>query len=119
VTVNLYNNLGVLVGTTTTDSVGYYHFGDLDPGTYSIGFPTTLGNGHVLTTAGQCRSIMWTVMQTRARARPRPSCSRLVRTILTLMQVTCHRSPRLGDYVWLDLDKDGQQDVGEPGSPGR
>ncbi|NLD52495.1 MAG: hypothetical protein GX650_06335, partial [Clostridiales bacterium] len=25
---------------------------------------------------------------------------------------------RLGDYAWLDLDKDGMQDAGEPGVPG-
>lgn len=25
---------------------------------------------------------------------------------------------RLGDYAWLDLDKDGMQDAGEPGIPG-
>jgi hypothetical protein len=39
VTVVLYDSVGTAIGTTTTNGVGYYHFGNLDPGTYSIGFP--------------------------------------------------------------------------------
>ena len=117
VTVNLYNNLGVLVGTTTTDSVGYYHFSDLDPGTYSVGFPTTLGNGHVLTTANNVLDNVDSDANT--------TTGKTTTIVLTAGQNYTdfdagYVSPlaSLGDYVWLDLDKDGQQDVGEPGVQG-
>lgn len=117
VTVNLYNNLNVLVGTTTTNSVGYYHFGDLQPGTYSIGFPTTLGNGFVLTTPDNSAD--------NADSDANISTGKTPTIALTAGQNypdfdAGYVSPfaSLGDYVWLDLNKDGQQDAAEPGIQG-
>jgi hypothetical protein len=57
VTVVLYDSVGTAIGTTTTNGVGYYHFGDLDPGTYSVGFPIELGNLAVLTASLQGATI--------------------------------------------------------------
>ncbi|WP_208300297.1 SdrD B-like domain-containing protein [Prosthecobacter fusiformis] len=117
VSVNLYNNLNVLVGTTTTDSVGYYHFGDLQPGTYNIGFPVSLGNDYVLTLADNAADI--------ADSDANTTTGRTPTIVLTSGQNypdfdAGYVSPlaSLGDYVWLDLDKDGVQDAGEPGIQG-
>jgi len=117
VTVNLYNNLNVLVGTTTTNSVGYYHFGDLQPATYSIGFPTTLGNGYVLTTRDNAADI--------ADSDANIGTGRTTTIVLTSGQNypdfdAGYVSPfaSIGDYVWRDLDKDGEQEAGEPGIQG-
>ena len=35
-TINLYNNAGTLVATTTTDGTGFYSFNNLAPGTYTV-----------------------------------------------------------------------------------
>ena len=117
VVVNLYNNLNVLVGTTTTNSVGYYHFGDLQPATYSIGFPITLGNGYVLTTRDNAADI--------ADSDANITTGRTTTIVLTSGQNypdfdAGYVSPfaSLGDYVWRDLDKDGEQEAGEPGIQG-
>jgi protocatechuate 3,4-dioxygenase beta subunit len=114
VTVNLYNNLNVLVGTTMTNGVGYYHFGDLQPGTYSIEFPTTLGNGHVLTVANNSADDVDSDADT--------TTGKTTTVVLTAAQNypdfdAGYLSPlaSLGNYVWLDLNKDGIQDSGEPG----
>ncbi|NJL59080.1 MAG: YSIRK signal domain/LPXTG anchor domain surface protein, partial [Desulfobacteraceae bacterium] len=38
VTVKLYNASGAVIGTTSTDSTGYYRFDNLAPGSYSVEF---------------------------------------------------------------------------------
>ena len=48
VTVNLKDVNGVVIGTTTTNGVGFYNFTDLEPGTYSVQFE--LPTGFVYTT---------------------------------------------------------------------
>lgn len=117
VTVNLYNNLNVLVGTTTTNSFGYYHFGDLQPATYSVGFPITLGNGYVLTIRDNAADI--------ADSDANIGTGRTTTIVLTSGQNypdfdAGYVSPfaSIGDYVWRDLDKDGEQEAGEPGIQG-
>jgi len=117
VTVNLYNNLGVLVGTTTTNSVGFYHFTELQPGSYSVGFPTTLGNGHVMTSVDAAADTLDSDADITTGRTPT--------VVLTAGQNdpsfdAGYVSPlaSLGDFVWLDLDQDGEQEVGEPGLQG-
>ena len=117
VQVNLYNNLGTLVGTTTTDSLGYFHFTELQPGTYHVGFPTVLGNQDVLTTPN--------LVADNVDSDP------VVATGLTPIVVLSagqnyvdygagYVSPlgSIGDFVWMDLDEDGVQDASEPGIQG-
>jgi SdrD B-like domain len=48
-TVKLYNSLGVLVATTTSDSTGHYLFANLTPGNYYVNLPS--GTGLYLTNA--------------------------------------------------------------------
>jgi uncharacterized repeat protein (TIGR01451 family) len=43
VTVTLYDAGGLPIGTTQTDSTGYYSFTNLLPGTYSVGFTAPVG----------------------------------------------------------------------------
>ena len=117
VTVTLYNDVGIAIGTTTTNGVGYYSFIDLDPGTYGVGFPTSLGQGCVLTTAN-----------VGADSGDSDADTTTGRTVTTSLEpgendptwdagyVTDLAS--LGDYVWKDLNKDGVQDSNEPGIAG-
>ncbi len=49
VTVTLYNSSNVAIASAITDAKGYYFFGNLNPGSYTVGF-TTLPNGTTFTT---------------------------------------------------------------------
>ncbi|MCP4548000.1 MAG: hypothetical protein GY835_16165 [bacterium] len=51
VTVNLYDCDGNMLATTTTDADGYYLFGDLDAGDYTVEF--TLPDGYIFTAQNQ------------------------------------------------------------------
>jgi hypothetical protein len=90
VIVTLYNSSGVAVGTTTTDAVGYYSFYGLQPGTYSVGFPLTVGVNvlspvDVGTDASDSDAIF-------PRVAPRASRLCRARMILTGMLATTRRS---------------------------
>jgi hypothetical protein len=52
VTVTLYDGSGNPIATTTTDTSGGYQFGDLPPGSYSVGFGN-LPTGYIFTQADQ------------------------------------------------------------------
>lgn len=116
-TVTLYNSIGVAIGTTTTNSIGYYSFTNLDPEDYSVGFPLSLGQGCILTTADQGLD-----------AGDSDASTTTGRTLTTTL-VAGENDPTwdagyispfasLGDFVWKDLDRDGVQDAGEPGIQG-
>ncbi|GAB4032961.1 SdrD B-like domain-containing protein [Spirosoma gilvum] len=118
VTAVLYVN-GVASATTVTDATGFYSFTGLTPGSstsYVVGF--TAPTGYTATLAqqggndatdsdadvstGQTRSV------TLAPGENNPN----------LDAGFYIPSAGLGDFVWLDSDKDGIQDSGEPGIAG-
>lgn len=117
VIVTLYNSIGVAIGTTTTNSVGFYSFTNLDPEDYSVGFPLNLGQGCVLTTADQGLDA--------GDSDASVSTGRTITTTLVAGENdptwdAGYISPfaSLGDYVWKDLNRNGVQDAGEPGIQG-
>ncbi len=126
VTVTLYNNAGVAVGTTITDTYGNYQFTNIyvpaGGASYSVGFtppanytfsPQTGGGG-----AGNA-----------VDSDPNPVTGRTANfTVLPgdtendidagLLFTQPAPLASLGDKVWNDIDGDGIQDANEPGMAG-
>ncbi|WP_433673986.1 SdrD B-like domain-containing protein [Microbacterium gorillae] len=129
VEVKLFDADGNLVGTTKTDEDGYYVFTDLTPGAeYTVQFPTTVTVGGVeypLTTpgAGSDRGAdsnpgadgKYTFNAPTSgdnSAEPGQADDPTIDAGYVIPSVS------VGDFVWLDTDRDGVQDAGEPGIPG-
>ena len=115
VRVTLYDSTGTAVGTTITDGLGYYSFHDLQPGDYSLGFPTSLIDGAHLTSLN-------TGADTAKDSDADVATGRTVTTTLTAGENDMtwdagYINPPLsvGNLVWLDRNHDGVQDLGEPG----
>ncbi len=118
VPVQLYDDEGNVIGSTTTDAFGYYLFDNLIPGDYTVGFtPPT--------------NYVFTGMDTSSDNEDSdPNVSTGITDIITLgsgennLDVDAgliYQSPvtgSIGDYVWLDADNNGIQDVGEIGISG-
>jgi hypothetical protein len=112
--VTLYNSAGAAVGHDVTDGEGYYWFLGLQAGTYSVGFPTVVNGVNLLTGAD---------LGTEATdSDANITTGRTATVTLAAGEVNSdvdagYYSPlaSLGDYVWLDLNRDGQQQSGEPG----
>ncbi|MGB0929214.1 MAG: SdrD B-like domain-containing protein, partial [Chitinophagales bacterium] len=102
VLVTLYDEDGNVVATTTTDENGFYEFTNLVPGTYTVTVPTTGPNSSTPTTA-----ISMTTTLESGEHDP---------TLDFGYELTGLAS--LGDYVWEDLDADGEQDANESGIEG-
>jgi uncharacterized repeat protein (TIGR01451 family) len=116
ITVTLYNQAGTVLDTRLTNASGYYSFTGLIPGTYQVGF--TLPNGYTFTipNAGSNDQIDSDADLTTGRT-----------PLVTLAPGEYNPTldaglipplARLGDFVWLDINKNGIQDAGEPGIPG-
>lgn len=118
VTVTLYNSANVAVGTKTTDAVGYYNFTDLAPGTYTVGFATVLADGCVLTPVDQGTDDAKDNDASQTTGRTIPIIVNAGDRITNVDAGYIINKASLGDYVWKDLDRDGQQDSGEPGIGG-
>ena len=104
----VYDLDGNLVGPTTTDSNGYYEFGNLGPGTYKVTATTPTGLQATVSGAGTGATDSSDGTATS-----------------TLLDTAGEHDPTLdfgfwaprvsvGEYVWLDLDNDGIQEAGEP-----
>ncbi|GAB4028663.1 hypothetical protein GCM10028809_16830 [Spirosoma gilvum] len=118
VTAVLYVN-GVASATTTTDATGFYSFTGLTPGnstSYVVGFTAPAGYTATTPYSGTDRTVDSnadlitgkTESVTLAPGEFNP----------TLDAGFFIPSAGLGDFVWLDLNKDGTQDSGEPGIEG-
>ncbi|WP_295045377.1 SdrD B-like domain-containing protein [uncultured Paracoccus sp.] len=118
VTVKLLNAAGAVIATTTTAADGSYSFGNLKAGDYSVEFPKTV-NGLVLVDAnvGGDDTI---------DSDANPTTGRTGTISLTLGQVSSDNdagikdpaTASIGNFVFLDADKDGVQDAGEAGVAG-
>ena len=117
VLVVLYNSTGTAIGSTTTDSLGYYSFTHLQPGDYQVGFPTTTTSGLVLTTVDNTADTLDSdaVVATGLSASVSLAAGQ---NNITLDAGFVSPFGSIGDYVWNDLDRDGVQDAGEPGIEG-
>ncbi len=114
VTVKLLDKDGNVIDTTFTNSTGYYLFDNLTPGTYSVMFvappgyfasPANVGSD---VTDSDGVGVTLTTASTTLISGGED---------LTLDQ-GFYRLARLGDYVWEDLNADGQQQNNEPGIQG-
>ena len=101
VLVSLFDEDGMLVGTTMTDGNGFYEFTDLVPGTYTVEVPTS-GPG------SEIPSTPITLTTTLESGDYDETLDFGYSPVLGT----------LGDFVWEDLNADGVQDIDEPGIQG-
>lgn len=117
VTVKLYDASNNLLGTTTTDNNGNYYFNEMPAGDYYVEF--TAPNGYVFAPKDQGGDD-----EKDSDANPNTGKT----SVFTLNNGQSNYSidaglvpsvpGTIGDRVWDDKDKDGIQDMGEPGLPG-
>ena len=128
-TVRLLDPEGNEVATTETDENGYYAFTDLPPGVdYVVEFPTTVtvdGVRYTLTPPAQGepgtdsnpavdtgRAPVTTPLGGSNSGEPNEADDPTIDAGYVPVLVS------IGDYVWIDADKDGVQDEGETPVPG-
>ncbi|MDO5704783.1 MAG: SdrD B-like domain-containing protein, partial [Paracoccus sp. (in: a-proteobacteria)] len=117
-TVQLLSAAGVVIATTVTAADGSYKFTNLDAGTYSVRFPTT-ANGRVLTQqdVGGDDTVDSDANQTTGR-----TGTYTVNVGDNVTDVDAgYKDPgtaSLGDYVWVDANRNGIQDNGDTGRAG-
>jgi protocatechuate 3,4-dioxygenase beta subunit len=115
VIVNLLDASGNVIATTVTDPSGRYLFTDVPAGTYTVEF-TNLPTGFVFTTQTNGTDNGSDANTTTGRTNSFTLAAGENKT-----DIDAGIKPNiaaLGNYVWLDLNKDGIQDAGEPGLAG-
>ncbi|MCB9149008.1 MAG: carboxypeptidase regulatory-like domain-containing protein [Caldilineaceae bacterium] len=129
ITVRIYTSAGEPVtdlygnpvGPTTTDANGEYLFAGLPPGSYVVEFDlTTIPDGLVVSQANAGSNDAKDSDASLSTGRtPATGFLPAGSADLTLdMGIHQPLGVRVGDYVWEDMDADGQQDAGEPGIQG-
>ncbi len=118
--VRLLDEDGNVVATTTTDQSGKYLFDELQPGQYRVEFD--LPEGYTFTTANAVQDDL------DSDADPSTGRSELITLgenehIRTVDAGLCPPPPppvlsSIGDYVWMDADKDGLQNSNEQAAAG-
>ncbi|MRR28947.1 hypothetical protein EG834_01115, partial [bacterium] len=114
VTVRLFDcTTNTLVATTTTDANGAYLFTNLMPGSYRVEFTAPMGYTFTLPNVGNDAT------DSDANASGVTGCYTLVagQTNLTVDAGLYLMPATIGDFVWNDTNKNGQQDAGEMGIP--
>ena len=116
VTVDLLNGTGSVLATTVTNSSGTYAFTGLNAGVYEVKFVaptgdqfTTQGSTQTATDSSANVSTGITAPVTLAAGQVDNNVNAGLVTPLT---------GSIGDYVWLDLNKNGLVNTGEPGVAG-
>jgi SdrD B-like domain len=121
ITVSLFDNTGKLVGSTVTDAYGNYLFSNLPAGDYSVSvtlpanytFTSSTGTSKTDATNSDVNAI--TGATTTITLAPGENNVNIDAGIIFN---TPTPKANIGDRVWLDIDKDGIQDAGEPGVAG-
>ncbi|MCQ0969377.1 Ig-like domain-containing protein (plasmid) [Paracoccus sp. TK19116] len=118
VTVQLLTAAGVVVGTTLTKADGSYAFTGLDAGSYKVVFPTTV-NGRVLTNQNVGNDD---TIDSDANVTTGQTGNYTVVAGQTTKDVDAGLVDpgiaKLGDFVFIDANKNGVQDAGEVGLAG-
>ena len=117
VVVTLYNANGGVVSSTTTNSYGRYQFSGLTPGAYQIGFSGLPAN-FIFTDMAACNDN--TTDSDVDPATGKTGLFSLAAGQDDNSRDAGVRVPQqgIGNFVWNDLNRDGIQDLGEPGVQG-
>lgn len=110
VTVQLLNSSGTVIATTTTNSSGAYSFGSVAPGAYSIQFAAPSGAKWSPQDVGSNDAIDSDVNNTGRSAQFTVAAG-----ATSTVDAGLYYPAIVGDTVFVDTDRDGGQDVGEPG----
>jgi uncharacterized repeat protein (TIGR01451 family) len=114
ITVLLYSESGTLVGSTATGGGGAYLFDDLLPGSYEIRFQRPDGYLFSPRHFGSPESDSDADRTTGSSGTFALNSGDHIRTL----DAGLFQPASAGDWVWYDLNQDGQQSAGEPGVPG-
>ncbi|MEM7130419.1 MAG: SdrD B-like domain-containing protein, partial [Chloroflexota bacterium] len=115
VTVQLYNSENQLIATMQTDSNGYYGFTDLDPGDYYVQFVSPVGLVPTQSNQGDDDTVDSDVEPTTGRT----SVTTLDSDEFDSTWDAGFTQPAsLGNFVWLDVNKNGIKDEFESGVGG-
>jgi len=121
ITVTLYNNSGAVVATTATDSLGYYRFVNVAPGTYTLGF-SNLPDGYLfsLQDRGGNDNLDSDVDALTGLTDPFVLAGGVTNLSFdaAIRQGKNPGTGSVGNYVWIDLDLDSEQDDNETGVSG-
>ena len=119
VRVVLHDANGTAILTTTTDSNGFYHFINLQPGSYSVQFDvSTLPANYVPTTQGPTGAKDSTDSDADTNGQTELTTLVAGENDLSWDMGIYLPTASLGDFVWVDTNHDGQQQTGEPALPG-
>ncbi len=117
VTVTLRDGNSNVIGTTTTNSQGYYEFSGLIPDDYYVCFDIA-GSGYTQVSPRN-QGVNDAV---DSDADPVSGCTEITTIVANENDLTwdlgLYNLASLGDYVWLDKDADGCQEAGETGIQG-
>lgn len=109
-----------LVNSTFSDDDGVYFFTDISDSVYYVEFEAT--EGYTLTLADQGTDD---TLDSDANATTGRTIAITILNENTVTNVDCgmivnegEKTARIGNLVWLDTNKNGLQDFGEPGIPG-
>jgi uncharacterized repeat protein (TIGR01451 family) len=115
VVVNLYDQAGNVIATTTTNQAGNYLFSGLPAGTYSVGFVIPAG----YTVSPQTQGTDNTVDSNPDRTTGRTALITLAAGELNLtIDAGLFQNVSLGNLVWNDVNNNGLVDAGEAGIAG-
>ncbi|MCR1783987.1 sortase [Nocardioides carbamazepini] len=140
-TVTLLDSTGAVVATTTTNADGEYYFGgdgaayQVVPGaSYTVRFDVSTADTSGLPFSPPTSALSYTTSNSGGDdsldSDPTPVSPGIAEVAITAplapggvdhtidAGVVLPPSVSVGDYVWVDSDKDGRQDDGEPGIPG-
>ncbi|HAQ37096.1 MAG TPA: hypothetical protein DCX89_01165 [Saprospirales bacterium] len=110
--VQLYHCDNNLVAQTTSNASGYYNFGNLLPGNYSIKF--NLGTGWFFSQPGMGSNAAFDSNADQNTGWT--GCETLISgEVNNSYDAGVYQRGKVGDYVWEDLNGNGLQDAGEPG----
>ena len=116
--VRLLDEEGTVLQSQTTGSGGEYLFNNLMPGTYTL--DASMPEGCVIIEPDD-RRLNETQISVITHATNRNGTSDPIELLMgedqRKMNIGCVLPGRLGDFCWLDLDKDGLQGMDEPGIP--
>jgi hypothetical protein len=114
-TVQLLDEFGAVIATTTTDANGDYLFNNLDPGTYSVRAPMPAGYDVLVP--------KYVGSDTAADSNLNPDFTSDQVTVVSgehnmTIDAGFYALASLSDFVWNDYNENGIQDPGEVGMAG-